>query len=181
MNRILFIAVLIMTISFRSSLLAQKEVRNERNGLSGREPHRSTYSQSAFTGEVIWYNLFCTSPLFPGIELSRMAYIELVNSDNASLIRKKVLLTHGVGKGEFMIPEDIATGVYYIIAYTNWMKNFGESNFFKTTLTIINPSEKLVLPDSDTIMAENDTEEDITENSGAGLKANSRERHLFHP
>ena len=110
-----------------------------------------------FAGEVAWFKIYCTSPLSPRIELSRMAYIELVNPGNASILRKKILLTGGEGTGEFVLPGDVPTGVYYIMAYTNLMKNAGEAKFFKSFLTVINPDEKLDLPGSDPVKEENIT------------------------
>ncbi len=93
-------------------------------------------------GEVIWFKIYCTSPLYPEVELSRMAYIELSDSKNEALLREKIILNKGVGNGEFIIPEDTPTGIYYFKAYTKWMKNFGKEYLFKTRITIINPNEK---------------------------------------
>lgn len=108
------------------------------------QPERITVHfshESAFTGEICWFKVYCTSPLVSGRELSDLAFIELVGNDNSSLIRKKILLTNGQGMGEFEIPVSLPTGLYYILAYTSWMKNFGESSFFKKELAIINPAQ----------------------------------------
>ena len=47
--------------------------------------------ESAFTGEIIFFKIYCTSSLFPTKELSSLAFIELVSSENTSIIRKKIL------------------------------------------------------------------------------------------
>lgn len=95
--------------------------------------------ESLFSGELLWFKVYCTSPLFPKEELSSLAFIELVNNDNASVLREKILLKHGEGSGEFLIPDSLSTGIYHLLAYTNWMKNFGEASFARDDLTIINP------------------------------------------
>jgi hypothetical protein len=97
--------------------------------------------ESAFTGEIIFFKIYCTSSLFPTKELSSLAFIELVSSENTSIIRKKILLKHGEGSGEFEIPDNLPTGLYYILAYTNWMKNFGEGLFFRKEIPIVNPNQ----------------------------------------
>jgi hypothetical protein len=94
---------------------------------------------SAFTGETVWFKIYCSSPLFPEMEISNLAFIELIGNENTSIIRKKVMLLYGQGLGEFEIPAGLSTGLYYIQAYTNWMKNFGEKSFFKMEFAIINP------------------------------------------
>jgi hypothetical protein len=99
--------------------------------------------ESAFSGEMLWFKLYCTSPLFPGDELSNLAFIELVSNENSSVLREKILLKHGEGTGELEIPGNVPTGIYYILAYTNWMKNFGENYFFRKEIVIINPSQPL--------------------------------------
>jgi len=95
---------------------------------------------SAFPGELVWFKIYCTSPLLPADNLSSLAFIELVSSENSSILRKKILLNRGEGMGEFQIPDNLPTGLYYFMAYTNWMKNFGEASFFKKEMIIINPN-----------------------------------------
>ena len=107
--------------------------------------------EGVFTGEILWFKIYCTSSVFPGEELSSLAFVELVSSENNSILRKKILLKHGAGSGEFEIPNNLPTGLYYIISYTNWMKNFGEGSFRRKEISIINPDRKFTsgsIPDS---------------------------------
>jgi hypothetical protein len=50
-------------------------------------------------------------------------------------------MDQGKGSGDFEIPKNIPTGIYYFLAYTNWMKNFGEASFFRKEILVINPDE----------------------------------------
>jgi hypothetical protein len=95
--------------------------------------------KSCFAGEILWFKVYCSSPVFPQNEISCLCYVELVSSENTALLRKKIDLRHGEGTGEFEIPSDLTTGLYYITAYTNWMKNFGEESFFTKEIVIVNP------------------------------------------
>jgi hypothetical protein len=98
--------------------------------------------EGVLSGEILWFKIYCTSSAFRGEDLSNLAFIELISSQNNSILRKKILLKHGEGWGEFEIPDNLPTGLYYIIAYTNWMKNFGEESFFRKGISIINPYHK---------------------------------------
>ena len=102
--------------------------------------------ESTFTGEILWFKIYCTSSLIPWEEFSSLAFIELVSSENNSILRKKVLIKHGEGLGDFEIPNNLPTGLYYIISYTNWMKNFGEGSFFRKEIAIVNPNQKYTYP-----------------------------------
>ena len=102
-----------------------------------------------FPGEVLGFKIYCTNPLFPELELSRIAFIELVSDRNTSVLRKKILLEQGTGGGEFTLPDNLDSGLYTVMAYTNWLKNFGEGSFHMQHILIINP-EQAFLHDSDT-------------------------------
>ncbi len=81
-------------------------------------------------------------PCFLNLELSRIAFIELVNDRNAPVLRKKILLEHGAGEGEFVLPDDLASGIYTVLTYTNWLKNFGETSFNRENIVIVNPDQQ---------------------------------------
>ena len=55
------------------------------------------------------------------------------------------------------IPPDLPTGLYYVIAYTSWMKNFNESLFFRKAVAIVNPDQpyKLAAGSSDSVRVQN--------------------------
>lgn len=109
--------------------------------------------ESVFPGEIIAFKIYCNSPVFPLENISSLVFVELVSSENSSIIRKKILMDQGKGSGDFEIPKNIPTGIYYFLAYTNWMKNFGEASFFRKEIIVINsdePFEKQVItPDAD--------------------------------
>jgi hypothetical protein len=96
-----------------------------------------------FTGEVMFFKIYCTSSLFPLTEISSISFVEFVSSDNKPVMRKRILLDHGEGSGEFEIPGTISTGTYCLLVYTSWMKNFGEESFFRKNILIINPYQPL--------------------------------------
>lgn len=139
---ILINGALILVMTFSNNIYCQNIGNTANKEYPAEELTVHLSQRCLFPGEVLWFKIYCTSPFYPKSELSSVAYIELVNSSNAALIRKKIVLNKGTGNGEFIIPEDIQTGIYYIMAYTSWMKNFGEACFFKTYISLINPGEK---------------------------------------
>jgi hypothetical protein len=100
--------------------------------------------ESCLTGEILWFKIYCTSSLYPRTEISCLGLIELVSSENTAIIRKKINLIHGEGSGELEIPDNLPSGVYYLLAYTSWMKNFGEETFFRKEVVIVNPYQPLI-------------------------------------
>ncbi len=74
-------------------------------------------------------------------QLSSLLYVELLNDANEALWQAKVLLDEGYGEGSYYIPSITPTGTYHLVAYTRWMKNFGE--FFHEPILVTNPYIKL--------------------------------------
>ncbi|MCK8481596.1 hypothetical protein [Psychroserpens algicola] len=59
---------------------------------------------------------------------------------NNSIIKKKLLMVNnGIAINDFTIDSLFTSGEYKITAYTNWMKNFDEKNYFSQNIRIIDP------------------------------------------
>ena len=120
---------------------AQLSLKSSPSDCPGEHVQVHISHESAFTGEICWFKIYCTPELIQESEFSKLAFLELVDMDNTSIVRKKILLNHGQGSGDFVIPDNLPTGIYYVLVYTRWMKNFGEQNFFCKGLVIINPNQ----------------------------------------
>lgn len=98
-----------------------------------------TSKEHYLSGELLWFKVYAVdaSTLLPS-DLSKVAYIDVLNQENQSILQAKVAVQNGSGNGYFTIPFTLKTGSYKIRAYTNWMKNFGADYFFEKPLTLIN-------------------------------------------
>lgn len=97
-------------------------------------------SSFLITGETLHYSAQVVSQSTgkPSL-LSQILYVELVGALNETLFQHKVVLSDGKGFGQFFVSSLIPTGQYRLIAYTRWMKNFGD--VFQAPLTLVNPYE----------------------------------------
>ncbi len=91
------------------------------------------------SGEDLWFNIYLIDrqSLKPSAR-SKIAYFELLNSENRPVVQKKILLEGGFGPGQVTLPDTLSTGIYTIRAYTNWMKNFLPENCFSGEIHIYN-------------------------------------------
>src|ERR1700722_11043132 len=90
-------------------------------------------------GEILWVKLYCVDALtHKSLDLSKLAYVEVLGHDNRTALQGKNDLDKGHGEGSFSLPPSIHTGNYRLRAYTNWMKNDGPQNFFEQPITIVN-------------------------------------------
>ncbi len=92
------------------------------------------------TGETLWFSIYYVDGTYhKPLDLSRVAYLELLDKEGRSVLQTKVGLKTGGGKGSLFLPASLRSGTYRMRAYTNWMKNFNADYFFEKNLTIVNP------------------------------------------
>lgn len=99
------------------------------------------------TGETLWFKAYYVDGTrHQPLDVSKVAYIELLNKEHKSVLQTKVALSTDGGNGTLFLPTSLNSGTYLLRAYTNWMKNFSPGFFFEKTLTIVNPFKPLGLP-----------------------------------
>jgi len=87
---------------------------------------RSSY----IANESIWFKAYCTLDGTPSI-LSKIMYVELVNSRNEVVEKKMLHLVNGTAYGDIFLKKELPSGTYSLNGYTLWMLNFSEAAFKK--------------------------------------------------
>src|SRR4029079_8009567 len=81
-------------------------------------------------GEIAWFKIYYVDGSFhKPLQLSEVAYIELLDQSNKPVQQAKVSLSQPDGSGSILIPPGISAGYYKLRCYTQWMKNF-DANFY---------------------------------------------------
>ena len=91
-------------------------------------------------GEKVWFKLSSIVNAHEATS-SKIAYIEIINPAGFSVSRKRVPLQIGNGFGELQLPDTLSTGIYKIMGYTNWMKNFEIPMYPENLIYIYNPEK----------------------------------------
>jgi hypothetical protein len=95
-------------------------------------------------GEVAWFKLYVVNgSTHKPLDMSKVAYIEILDQLNKPVLQAKSGLVKGEGDGSFFLPVTLSSGKYVLRAYTNWMKNAGADYFFQKTISIINSQKAL--------------------------------------
>jgi hypothetical protein len=99
------------------------------------------------TGETLWFKIYyVNATTHQPTDLSKVAYLELLDKEGKAVLQTKTALTTAGGNGTLFLPASINSGTYRLRAYTNWMKNFNVDFFFEKHLTIVNSFKPLGLP-----------------------------------
>ena len=92
-----------------------------------------------FNNEVCWFKIYNLDAFFnTPLQISSVAYYELLNAANEPLMQEKIELKSGSGNGSILFPNNLPSGQYTIRAYTNWMKNFNPNYFFTKKIRFVN-------------------------------------------
>jgi hypothetical protein len=96
---------------------------------------RDTY----IAGEDMWFNIYLFDRKTNKLQTDeKIAYIEVLNTENRPVVQKRILLDKGTGPGQISLPDTLSSGTYTLRAYTNWMKNFMPENCFMEEIKIYN-------------------------------------------
>jgi hypothetical protein len=97
------------------------------------------------TGETLWYKSYLvyayTNVLFDN---SNILYVELISPESIIVARNITKLVKGQGQGDIKLMDSIGikTGTYQLRAYTNSMRNYGDTYIFKKEIKILAPDTK---------------------------------------
>lgn len=97
-----------------------------------------TNSNFYLAGENILYKTICLNSINNLVsKFSKIGYVELLDSNNKSVIKQKVSLDKGIAFSDIFIPTNLISGSYKLVFYTNWSMNF--ENLDTINLFIFNP------------------------------------------
>jgi hypothetical protein len=90
-------------------------------------------------GEYIWFSsyVFNQTKNLPSTE-AEYIYVDLIDEKGEVIASKTILFKNGSGNGDFLLDENLATGNYFIQAYTWNMQNFEEDESTVYPIQIIN-------------------------------------------
>ena len=112
-------------------------------------------TSTLLVGEYLLFKIYCTESNHSQLSsISKVAYVELIDSDRNSVLSQTVDLNNGLGTSDFFLPTSLKSGNYKLIAYTNWMRNKTENKFYQQDIFIINPytsKQNIVTSDSSSI------------------------------
>lgn len=98
-----------------------------------------------YPGEVIWFKGYMNYAE-PALRdsLSKVLYVELISEQRSIVVSKMFPIQSGLVMGEFNLSDTLKAGHYNLRAYTQWMQNFSDVNFFVQEIPVLNLTDKVV-------------------------------------
>ncbi len=92
-----------------------------------------------FTGEHVWFSTYIfNKTLNLPSEEREFVYVDLINGNGEIIAQKTILYADGLGRGDLLLPNSLASGLYFLQAYTASMQNFEEDDSSKFPILINN-------------------------------------------
>ncbi|MEO6150986.1 MAG: carboxypeptidase regulatory-like domain-containing protein, partial [Mucilaginibacter sp.] len=96
-------------------------------------------------GDTIWYKAYLTYGLHQPSELSRIIYVDIINSHDQAIETQMLTVKNGSAIGSISLTQPgYDQDSYHIRAYTRWMTNFDKAYFFNKTIVVGNAINKQV-------------------------------------
>jgi hypothetical protein len=89
-------------------------------------------------GETIWYAGYLFDAINHGIDsVSTVLYVDLIDPSVGKVLQSGTMKCQsGMTQGSFTLPDNLPQGTYQVRAYTNYMRNYDDSYFFKRDIKI---------------------------------------------
>ncbi|MFP4290209.1 MAG: TonB-dependent receptor plug domain-containing protein [Cyclobacteriaceae bacterium] len=91
-------------------------------------------------GETLWFKAYLlhASSLEP-LNLDEVVYVDLINREGQAVQQISMKADEGMLSGQLSLPDSLQTADYQLVAYTQWMRNFDDKQFFRKNIRIWQP------------------------------------------
>ncbi len=126
------------------------------------KPFIQTDKRYYYPGETIWFksNMMYQNPIMAD-SLSQVLYVEVFSDHNELTLTGTFPIRKGSTQGQLKLPNNLAKGNYVLRAYTNWMRNFGDADFFYQAIPVLDLNEKVIGPVASNLEPEIDPEIEV--------------------
>lgn len=97
-----------------------------------------------YQGEPMWFKVYINY-YYPQWRdsLSKVLYVELISPSKEIMLEKMLKIDSGYAAGDFILPDTLKRGDYYLRAYTNLQRNFGSENLYVKQIPILGITDKV--------------------------------------
>ncbi len=100
--------------------------------------HLSVTSNILLAGELLQYKAYSLNASNNKSSLSKLLYVSMRSATDSVVFSHKLKVENGSANGDFFIPSNLKSGIYKLIAYTNFSKNNVNDAFAQNDIYVIN-------------------------------------------
>lgn len=135
-----YLSFLICCLALLPQLLFSQQSADVVTSVSQERIYLQTDKPYYAAGDTVWFRAHLVdAETYEPVSRSRFVYIELHDQDADTLMQRIMVRCDddGVFANALPLPETLRGGVYTLVAYTQWMRNFPAEQFCYQPLTIV--------------------------------------------
>ena len=96
-----------------------------------------------YPGEPLWFKGYVNyyNPTWRD-SLSQVVYVEIIHPKKSIVLSKTLRIDSGFFHGDFILPDTLSSGGYFLRAYTQLSRNYGDENLFIKSIPVLNMTDK---------------------------------------
>lgn len=96
-----------------------------------------SFNQPAYaSGDTAFFKAYLLTEELKPVRGRQIVELSTIDSEGNEVNHQSFRIENGMAANQIYIPNDIDPGIYKVIAYTNWMKNFSSKLYYNWLLTI---------------------------------------------
>lgn len=97
-----------------------------------------------YPGEPLWLKVYINY-YEPALRdsLSKVLYLDFISPEREIIQRKQLRIHNGFALGDFILPDSLPPGDYFLRAYTTLMRNFGDTSLYVKSIPILKLTDKV--------------------------------------
>ncbi|MBU1374241.1 MAG: carboxypeptidase-like regulatory domain-containing protein [Bacteroidetes bacterium] len=134
-------------VNAQNKIIPLNTILEEKSKLLQQHPYEKVYLQFDkpyyAVGDTIWFKSYITTIQHVPSPLSKIVYVELINSKDSLISSLKLPVVNSVSAGSIPLNyPDFKEGNYHIRAFTLWMLNDNQNYFFQKNIYVGNAIDK---------------------------------------
>jgi hypothetical protein len=142
--RLLFSLLLLVTVGFLSAWSTDnflEELQKKYNSFQHKYPQvkiNLTFNQDEyFVEDTLFFSSWYLYEDLKVVKGSHVINVDIISGNGKTVQSIRFKIQDGRGHNQIIFNNNLAPGIYRMVAYTDWMKNFGMSTFFQRDLKIV--------------------------------------------
>ncbi|MTI38815.1 hypothetical protein [Fulvivirga lutimaris] len=99
--------------------------------------HLSLNQSKFIPGDTVYFSAYFLSEDLIGVEGRQLLDLHLIGSDGNSLVHFKYAVKDGFGYNQLALPKSLQPGIYHIVSYSSWMRNFKSNFIYKKEIEVV--------------------------------------------
>lgn len=107
------------------------------NGIFPQTKLHLSFNQPAYVaGDTAFFKAYLLTDNLIPLRGRQIMNLAIIDAEGQVRKRQTYRIDDGIAANQTVVPNDLEPGIYRVVAYTSWMKNFSPKLFFNSLLTI---------------------------------------------